>query len=328
LDYVLGMDGGGTKTVCVISDIEGRLLGGGVSGPSNYLTVGEEEAKRSMRIAIEKALEKCRMDIPKFKIAYLGMAGAGRSGGVAVFKRLMESLELADKVFVDTDAAIALAGATTGNPGVVLISGTGSVAFGINKDGEKGRVGGWGYLIGDEGSGFDIGRKGLAAVFRAYDGRGKETVLLDRLMSHFKVKKLDEIIDIIYSDKMKVDVVSSLAPLIVEAAREGDAVSQKILMDTVKELSLIAITLIRRLNMENEEFELVLLGGIFKVKDLIADPVQQNIVKVAPKCRAITPRFKPAVGAVLMALKEMGVEISEYLLESIRTTIHNIQEIL
>lgn len=328
MDYVLGVDGGGTKTACVISDTGGRLLGAGIGGSSNYLTVGEEEAKRSIQVAVQKAIEKSSVGIPRFKVACLGMAGAGRPSGVKVIRRMVESLGLADKVVIDADAAIALAGATACNPGVVVISGTGSIAFGINKDGERGRVGGWGYLLGDEGSGYDIGRKGLTAALRAYDGRGEETVLLRRLMGCLKVSNVDELVDHVYSGGVKIGEVSSLTPLIVEAAREGDLVSKKILGDAVEELSSAAIVLIRKLNMAGEGFELALMGGISMVRDLIASPVEKKIKKFAPHCKVITPKFKPAVGAALMALKQIDIEIDKLLLKAVQATAKNIQEIL
>ncbi len=324
MDYVLGVDGGGTKTACVISDTGGRLLGAGIGGSSNYLTVGEEEAKRSIKVAVQKATEKSSVRIPKFGVAYLGMAGAGRPSGVKVIRGMVESLGLADKLVIDTDAAIALAGATACNPGVVVISGTGSIAFGINKDGERGRVGGWGYILGDEGSGYDIGRKGLTAALRAYDGRGQETVLLRRLMGRLEVSDVDELVDHVYLGGVKIGEVSSLTPLIVEVAREGDVVSKKILDDAVEELSSAAITLIRKLNMASEGFELALMGGLFKVKDLIADPVQKKIKKFAPQCKIITPKFKPAVGAALMALKQINIEIDKHVLKTVQATVKNL----
>ena len=328
MDYVLGIDGGGTKTACVISDIGGRLIAAGIAGSSNYLTVGEEEAKKSVQVAVQRAIGKSRVKIPKFEVAYLGMAGAGRPSGAKVIRGMMESLGLADKVVVDTDAAIALAGATACNPGVVVISGTGSIAFGVNIDGERGRVGGWGYILGDEGSGYDIARRGLAAALRAYDGRGEETILLHRLMAHFEVSSVDELVDHVYLGRVRIGRISSLAPLIVEAAREGDFVSKKILGDAVEELSSAAIALIRKLNMAGERFELALMGGLFKVRDLITRPIQKKIKEFAPECKIITPKFKPAVGAALMALEQINIEIDKRVLQAIEATVENVQELL
>jgi len=127
---------------------------------------------------------------------------------------------------------------------------------------------------------------------------------------------------------VKIGEVSLLAPLIVEAAREGDLVSKKILGDAVEELSSAAVTLIRKLNMAGEGFELALMGGLFKAKDLIAEPVQKKIKKFAPQCKIITPKFKPAVGAALMALKQIDIEVDKPVLKAVQATVKNVQEIL
>lgn len=324
MEYVLGIDGGGTRTVCVISDAQGRLLSRGTGGSSNFLTVGEEEAERSIRTAIQTGLERCGVEIPRFKVAYLGMAGAGRPSGVKAIRRIMKALDVADKIVVDTDAAIALAGATACSPGAVVISGTGSIAFGINKSRKTMRVGGWGSLLGDEGSGYDIGRRGLTAALRAHDGRGEATVLLQKFLGHLGVRSVDELVDRIYLSGPKIDEIASFSRLIVEAARDGDAVSRKIMRDAAEELSTAAVTLIGQLNMEDYEFEVSLIGGMFRVDDLIASPVRHNIKSFAPKCQIISPRFEPAVGAVLLALKEIKVRIDKTLLETVKRTAHSI----
>jgi N-acetylglucosamine kinase-like BadF-type ATPase len=326
LEYVLGIDGGGTKTACVISDTEGRLLSSGTGRSSNCLRVGPEEAKQSIQTAIQKGVQNCGVGIPKFKVAYLGMAGAGRPSGVAAIRSIMERLDVADKIVVDTDAAVALAGATACRAGVVLISGTGSIAFGINRNGERRRVGGWGYLLGDEGSGYYIGNRGLVAALRAYDGRGGKTVLLEKFLSRFEVNSVDELIDRVYSGGVKISEISSLSRLIVEAARDGDTVSQKILRGATEELTEAVVTVVRQLKMENDEFELALMGGMFKVEDLIARPVRQNIKRFAARCEVISPRFEPAVGAVLLALKEINVKVNNALLETVKATVRNIQD--
>ncbi len=159
----MGIDGGATKTICLLSD-EG-VLSAGLSGPSNYITIGVEGARRAIEEAVTRALKGCQ-GIQRVDVAYLGMAGAEGPRGKRIFNDIMQGLGIAGRVFVDTDAAIAVAGATACKPGVVVISGTGSIAYGVNRFGERRRAGGWGYLLGDEGSGFDIGRRGLASALR------------------------------------------------------------------------------------------------------------------------------------------------------------------
>lgn len=323
----MGIDGGATKTICLLSDEGGRLLSVGLSGPSNYITIGVEGARRAIEEAVTRALKGC-LGIQRVDVAYLGMAGAEGPRGKKIFNDIMKGLDIAGRVFVDTDAAIALAGATACKPGVVVISGTGSIAYGVNRFGERGRAGGWDYLLGDEGSGFDIGKRGLASALRAQNGRGGGTVLLERIMSHFKVGEAYELIERIYGCEDRVCEVASIAPIVLEAASEGDPASKEILERALEELEVLALAVIRGLGMEDEEFPLALVGGVFEAWDLTAEPLAKRIRASSPKCRVIKPRFKPAVGAVLMALKEAGVEIDETILESIEASIPDFKEVL
>ncbi len=318
--HVLGVDGGATKTICLLSDEGGRLLGAGVSGPSNYITIGVEGAKRSLEEAIMEAIRGCR-GVRKVEAAYLGMAGGEGSRGRRVYKGIMEDLGIAERTFVDSDAAVALAGATACKPGVVVISGTGSIAYGVNRYGKRRRAGGWGYLLGDEGSGFDIGRRGLISALRAHDGRGERTLLLERLISHLGVSDVYELIEKLYGFGPRVYEVASMAPIVMDAARDGDPASQRILRGALEELEALALAVIRGLEMEGEEFELALVGGVFEAEDLMADPLGGRISSQIPGCKVIKPRFKPAVGAVLMALNAVGIEVNEAILESIEASL-------
>ncbi|MBS7651989.1 ATPase [Candidatus Bathyarchaeota archaeon] len=326
MSYIIGIDGGASKTLCLLSDLRGRLLGAGLGGPSNYITIGVEKARESIEEAVKGALGGYWG--MRAEVAYLGMAGAEGSRGKSILKGIMEDLGVAERVFVDTDAAIALAGATACKPGIVVISGTGSIAYGVNRFGERRRAGGWGYLLGDEGSGFDIGRRGLASALRAQDGRGGGTVLLERLMSHFEVGDVYELIERIYGCEDRVYEVASAAPIVLEAARSGDPVSKEILERALEELEILALAVIRGLGMKDEEFPLALVGGIFEARDLMAEPLAERIRSSSPGCRVIKPRFKPAVGAVLMALREAGVEVNEIILESIETSLQDFQGVL
>jgi len=324
MDYVLGVDGGGTNTMCIIADREGNILSRGVAGPSNYLVVGERGTKQAIESAVKAAITKCGVQISRFRVACLGMAGAGRPIGCAVIKRIMDELNIADKVLVESDAAIALAGATACGYGVVVIAGTGAIAFGINRKGEERRAGGWGHILGDEGGGYDIGRKAMMAAIRAYDGRGKETTLVSRLINHFKLTTMDKLVERVYVDGMKRNEIAALVPLVAEAAREGDEVARGILEEAGKELGLAATAVIKGLHMENDEFDVAFVGGVFNAGEAILNPFKQTVKMAAPKSRVIPPRFEPAIGAVLKALRAINVKIDDALLESIKVTLTNL----
>ena len=178
-EYFLGIDGGQSGTTAVIGDRAGRVVGWANAGPCNHVAATEARAKflRVMRECITDAADRAGIPDNRFQSACFGM-----SGGPADKEALLRELIDAEHWMVTHDAAIALAGATSGEPGIVAIAGTGSMVFGQNSRGEIARVGGWGYLFGDEGSGFDIARQALRAVMREHEGWGGRTVLTPALV--------------------------------------------------------------------------------------------------------------------------------------------------
>jgi len=163
----------------VVIDSSGRALSRGIGGPSNPLTAGFDEAAEAITAAVEAAAEEAGVEA--FSAACLGIAGTDRPSGRDA---LMGMLEIpSGRVRIVTDAVAALAGATGGGPGVIVISGTGSIAYGVDSEGGTARAGGWGWMVDDEGSGYDIGRKAMAAALRAHDGRGEPTTLADKVKS-------------------------------------------------------------------------------------------------------------------------------------------------
>src|SRR6266566_417922 len=184
MTYFLGVDGGASKTAALVTDDAGKPLGTGIAGPSNHLRVGIETAARNIERAVNKALVTADVASREIVWAYCGIAGADHP---AHRQEVVDSLEIffpRGNFTVDNDARIALAG-------VVVIAGTGSVAFGRNDAGEEARAGGWGPIIGDEGSGYFIARTGLSAILRAYDGRGKPTLMTELLRSEAQLEPRD-----------------------------------------------------------------------------------------------------------------------------------------
>src|ERR1700686_136401 len=187
MTYFLGVDGGASKTAALVTDENGSPLGDGLAGPSNPPRVGIETASRNIERAVNKALGAA--DVPSREIvwAYCGIAGADHP---AHRQEVVDSLSIffpRGNFTVDNDARIALTGAVGYGGGVVVIAGTGSVAFGRNEKGEEARAGGWGPIVGDEGSAYGIARAGLAAVLRAFDGRGQKTLITDLLERDYEM---------------------------------------------------------------------------------------------------------------------------------------------
>lgn len=325
--YVLGVDGGGTTTKCLIADEKGNLLGQGIGGPSNYQVLGVEKVIHAVDTSIKEAIRIAGVKKAKFEVICLGLAGVGRAVDLEVVGKALKRLNLAQKIMLHHDAFIALAGATICQPGVVIIAGTGATAFGINREGQRARANGWGSVLGDEGSGHDIGHKILRAVARAHDGRGEATLLTSKLIQYFKLESLLDIVQKVYRNKLSRREIAALAPLVVEAAKEGDRVAARILKQAGEELGTSVVAVIKNLKMEKEKFEIAMTGGVFKAKELILQGFKERVKRVAPKARFIKPRFEPAIGAIFLGLQEIGVEIDEEILKRVDDSYMRLRKI-
>jgi len=307
--YLIGIDGGATKTICTVADLNGNIIGKGSAGPSNYHNIGVEEASKAILSACEDAFRKAGLKPYKASIACLGLAGIDSPYDLKVAQNMVDSIDLAEKCIVVNDSITALFGATLGEPGVVVISGTGSVAAGINRVGEVKRAGGWGRIIDDKGSGYDIGRRCLLALLRSFDGREAKTSLTEAVLRRLKLESVEDLVPRVYVKGMDVDEVADLAKIVASEAEKGDYIAKRILEEAAGELALLVIALARRLKMEDEVVEVAVSGGVFKAGRLILDPFEQRLRMDLDKFRIIRPRFTPDIGAVVLAMKEAGLKI-------------------
>jgi N-acetylglucosamine kinase-like BadF-type ATPase len=310
MDYVVGVDGGGTKTAGLLVDRNGNVRARAAAGPTNYQIVGAEGVRREISRLVGDLFRAAGEEPRRLACIALGLAGVGRPGEPEAVAGEVRRLDLAEKVTVDNDAMIALTGALVGRPGLIIIAGTGSIALGRNEQDERVRVGGWGYLLGDEGGGFYIARAALAAVMRAHDGREEDTLLTGRMLAALGLSDPPEIIPRVYRQGMSHTEMADLAPVVFGAAREGDRVASRIVRQAGRELGMMAAAAIGRLGMEKEEVEIGLVGSIFKSRELLLDAMRDGL---GDRIRAgfVTPRLDPAGGAVIMALKGAGVEVDE-----------------
>jgi len=317
--HVLGVDAGGTKTTCLLASEFGEILAKGVAGPANPHTVGVTLTQRAIRTSIRQAMS--RTGVHYVDVAYLGVAGVDRAPERKAVSTIVKKLSVAKRFHVDSDALIALAGGAVCRPGVALISGTGSIAFGINSRGQRARAGGWGPVLGDEGSGYDIGRKALMAVMRSCDGRGPQTSLARRILRHLKLDHPEQLIGYVYGATMEVPRIAELASIVLDESNRGDPVSQRIVEDAAKELTEAALSVIEKLRMEKGPVEVVICGGAFEYRDILQNSVKTTLQKALPRATLIRPRFDPAVGAVLLGLKSLGVELNDSLLTRLRGSL-------
>jgi len=307
---VLGIDGGGSGTRCVIADLSGNLLARGRGGPANPLTAGADSAAESIQDAVREASELC--GVCAFEVSVMGIAGTERPSGIEDLKTRLTDFEYG-RLRIVSDAVVALAGATGCRPGVVVISGTGSIAFGLNEEGETARAGGWGWRLGDEGSGYDLGHKALIAGLRDFDGRGPPTSLTEKVMTALGLGDLSELVDRVYNGDMGSREVAALVHLVREAAGEGDEVAVGIMEEAGEELGIAASAVILRLGLRGR-FPVALNYGIVNCGGALRASLERTVRRGSPECEFIELRFPPQVGAALLALQELGVEVDERLL--------------
>ena len=301
--YFLGVDGGASKTAALVIDEDGQPLGRGVAGPSNHLRVGIETATRNIERAVNIALVEAGMAIRQVEYAYCGIAGADHP---AHRQRVIDSLRIffpRGNFIVDNDARIALTGAVGFGSGIVIISGTGSVAFGRNESGQEARAGGWGPTIGDEGSGYAIARDGLSAIVRAHDGRGRATKMTELLCYDYDMCSPEDLPRFVYATTTHADDIARYGKLVIESARLGDEVATEILERAGRELAECVLAVARRLQLTTIEFPVAYVGGVFNAEDVLLGPMRAVVLKQAPRAKLNPPQHTPVEGAAMMAIR-------------------------
>jgi N-acetylglucosamine kinase-like BadF-type ATPase len=305
-DYFLGVDGGQSGTIAMIGDSAGKIAGWGSAGPWNRLGGSEARAKflREMRHCLEQASTQAGLDAarPHFRSACLGMSG-GPEDKAALLNELLE----AERLIVTHDARIALAGATAGKPGVVVIAGTGSIAFGESAAGETARAGGWGYIFGDEGGGFDIVRQSLRAVLSEHEGWGPRTALMPALLEAAGASDANDALHRFYTPDWPRSRIASLAPLVDRIAEAGDPVATAILNNAAQHLAVLAASVRRQLWREDEPSILSWAGGVFNSATLLER--FRTLARIDGTVAADAPRHSPAAGALLIAWKAAGLPV-------------------
>jgi len=299
-ELVLGVDGGGTKTRAVIADGGQIVLGEGLAGPSNPLRVGIGNAAAAIREAVDKACAAASIQRAEIVAAEIGLAGVRR---MDIRERMRETLVGlgVNSLEVVTDADIALFGATGGEPGVVVIAGTGSICCGVNRNRRRECAGGWGPIAGDEGSGLWIARRALQKIAQASDGRGHSTTLTAAACEYFNIRAPQELSTAIYAPGITNERIAGFARHVIEAAHNEDKAAREIITEAGRELGAAAIAVIRGLRMERERFQVAYVGGVFNAGELLLEPLREEVTGVAPHAYLAPPLLAPANAAARMA---------------------------
>ncbi len=296
--HVLGIDAGGTRTVCLLADEQGTILSEAVGGPANLQAAGELEVEKVLHAVMRQSLQERQLPAA----ICLGMAGVDRPQDVDVVRGIMQRIGSKARVLIVNDALIALVAGIGDAPGVVIVAGTGSIAYGRNGGDESARAGGWGHVLGDEGSGYWVGRLALRAVLRQAEGRGRPTRLTSRLLQRYRLQEAQDLVHEIYYRSPHPSTIAALSAEVQGAADEGDEIALGILDSGARELAASGVSVARRLDLTAHDFDVVLAGGIMRNVPRLADGVGDRLREIIPSVRVSVLDREPAVGAVRLAL--------------------------
>jgi N-acetylglucosamine kinase-like BadF-type ATPase len=311
MEYILGVDGGGSKTTVQIADIDGRVISQSVSGSSNYKSVGINRAIENLNTAIFNAAGSLKASEAIYFISScFGFAGndAGEDSKTyrkIVFNDKLNSYLNPKGTIICNDTRIGLESGSENKNKIILIAGTGSNCFGINEDGKQVKASGWDFILADEGSGYEVGLKALKAVMRAYDERGEKTLLSKTILEELNLKEILDLTKWAYDRPFSKVKIGVLAKTVCKTAEMGDKVSIDILAEEACEAAISVITVAHKLGFEKKDFDLIFVGGLFKCEKYF-----KNILVHRLKEKFTHINFKPLIrnpveGAIKLAIDRL-----------------------
>jgi N-acetylglucosamine kinase-like BadF-type ATPase len=298
--YVAGLDGGGTKTAMEVRSLDGEVLLRCEAGGLNYNSRTEEELKHTLK-ELTDPLSHLEGGLSGCDILCLSTAGISNPKAKEFFESVLRQSGISCQTIFVGDHVGALYGSLGKGEGMILISGTGSICYGRNKDGTEARAGGWGHLIDDEGSGYAIGRDILSAAVRSYDKRSRDSILFPMVIKTIGGATIQDIIEFTYQAASKKEI-SALAPLLSEALLQRDEEAAAIALKAANELVKLVLPVAKQLRLE--QGEIALSGGILLHCREIRQEVEQELFRELPKLKIVEARYDSASGAAFIALKE------------------------
>lgn len=296
--FFLGIDGGGSKTSCLIGD-ESTVLGAGSGGPSNVVRVGEKLAGESLEAAIRQACAVANVSPGQISRTCIGASGAGRPEITTVLSDLLSKI-VDGSVNVVGDTMITVEAAFGSGPGVIVIAGTGSIAYGRNTKSETARAGGWGHAISDEGSGHWIGRAAVSAALHAYDEQ-QAPALLDHIMQSWKLNTFGELI--VKANASPPPDFAALVPIVLSAADSGDPIARSVLHETGTCLAALCKAVMHRLFPEMGAVPVAMSGGVFRHSPLVCQVFYNSVRSEYPDAVVNLGVIEPVRGALELARK-------------------------
>ncbi|UQZ37099.1 ATPase [Paenibacillus sp. PK3_47] len=318
MNYYLGIDGGGSKTLAVISDAAGRITGRGASGCGNHQT-GAERAESNIRQAVEEALSQAGLRKEQITYSMFGLAGADREADYKILRPMIAGMGMEPHGIV-CDTVIGLRAGTRKPYGVVVICGTGTNCYGISRSGQELQVGGFGYVFGDFGGGSELAVEAFRGVIRAWEGRGRPTRLAQAILGKLGYASEEAMFHHFLDHGLRVP--HEIAKLIFEVAPE-DELAREILQKQGRELGLAASAVIRKLGMEQDTFDLVLAGSILTRGEsrYVVPYIEETVAVAAPGCTLQMLGQEPVAGALLLAMEKSGIQVEEAVYEQLHHTL-------
>lgn len=265
---ILGIDGGGTHCRARLANTRGETLGAGEAGAANPYAAGFDAAQNEILTAIQRAFDDAKIDKQMVDAVCMGIGGVDRAEERTRLQSWAEQ-KIAARAAIMNDGEIVLAAGSPENWGVALIAGTGSIAWGKTRAGKIARAGGWGYLIGDEGSGFDLAQNALRAAVQFADGRAEATRLLAAILEYWNLENPPQLVTRVYRSGLKPADIATLAPLVVQIANEGDVVARRLLEQAAEALATTIIAVARALNFDAEKIPLAITGGLLLETEIL-----------------------------------------------------------
>jgi glucosamine kinase len=300
----MGVDGGATKTLAAVLDLEATVIHAAHGGPSNEDAIGVQAAVRVVLEVADEALARAGIAQSELARAVLAIAGTDTR---AIARNLRA--ERSEDWIVVNDVVAAWAAATGARPGVGVIAGTGSNVFGVGPQGRPWRAGGWGHLFGDEGSGYWLGIQAISAALRERDASGPPTALSAAAVEFFGVERVDELPPLVYSKPLTKGEIAAFATVTQRVAQQGDEVARALYARGARELGYQIAVVIRESGLgENAaaEFPVGLIGGAFRAGAVFVDPLTVAVSESAPHARVAVVELAPVGGSLLLAAHACG----------------------
>jgi N-acetylglucosamine kinase-like BadF-type ATPase len=300
--YLLGIDGGATKTLAAVLDLDEHAIHLAHGGPSNEDAVGSRSAVAALVAVADKALERAGIGAAELAAGVLAVAGTDTDAIV----RLVHAAKGDDWIVVN-DVVGAWAAATAARPGIGAISGTGSNVFGVGPDDRTWRVGGWGHLLGDEGSGYWLGVESIRAALRDRDGSGPETGLSDAALAFFEAASVEAVASLVYSKPLSKSEIAAFTVETHRLAERGDAVAAELYRRGAELLGKQVVEVARRTELAQQaSFPVGLIGSVFKAGAIFVDPLAAVMHESAPGAQLAIVEMAPVGGSLQLALRACG----------------------